>query len=227
MARVVLPGYPHHVTQRGAPARRLFAGEDQFAGYLSLLGEHCTRSGLEVLAWCLVPDGVYLVVVPPSSGALAEALGAANKRYTRAKNRSEGARGSVFRGRFASCPLDERHTRAAVRCAETAPVRAGLVARAADWRFSSAGFHLGRRRRDPLVRRRGLLRPVEDWAALLSARDQEAEASLRRCTSTGRPAGDRRFVVRVERLSGRPLRRRRPGRKARNRPPPAPRGPGR
>lgn len=212
IARVVVPGHPHHVTQRGVRAMAVFAGDGDRRRYLALMAEQCARFRVEVLAWCLMSNHLHMVMVPKREEGLAAAVGEAHKRYTRAKNFADGARGYLFQGRFGSCVLDERHLLAAARYVELNPVRAGMAARAEAWPWSSARFHLGRRKKDPLVADRTLLGLVDDWRALLRGGDGPAEETLRRATRTGRPAGDRRFLVRVERITGRTLRYGRRGR---------------
>ncbi len=214
-ARLVFPGMAHFVVQTAAAARRLFSIDGHYRAYLEMLGESCPRAGVRVLAWCLLPDRAKLVLVPAAAGGLAAAVGQANKRYTRLRNLGEPRGGRLFRGRFASCVLDQRHLAAALRHLETAPVRAGLAAAPEEWPWSSAGFHLGRRAGDPLVADGGLPGLDCDWAQLLAGGDEEAELALGLAVRTGRPAGGRRFTVRLERLTGRRLRRGRPGRPGR------------
>lgn len=211
IARVVVPGHPHHLTQRGVRSMAVFAGDGDRQLYLRLMAEQCARFRVEVLAWCLMTNHVHLVMVPEREEGLAAAVGEAHRRYTRTRNLAEDVRGYLFQGRFGSCVLDERHLLAAVRYVELNPVRAGMAARAEDWPWSSARFHLGGRKRDALVADRTLRGLADDWGEFLDVEDAEAEESLRRATRTGRPAGDRRFLVRVERLTGRELRRRKPG----------------
>jgi REP-associated tyrosine transposase len=213
--RVVVPGHPHRVTQRGVRGVELFAADGQWQAYLRFTAEQCERFGAAVLAWCLLPGSSCLVMVPGTAGALAKAVGEAHKRYTRWKNAVEGVRGFLFEGRFGSCVLDGRHLLAAVREAETAPVRAGLAESPGDWPWSSARYHLGRSSTDALVRPGGGPEVSGSWADFLKAEDPGIEASVRACTRSGRPAGDRRFLVRMERLTGRGLRRHKPGRKKR------------
>ncbi len=192
----------------------LFSADGQWQAYLRYMSEQCERFGVAVLAWCLLPGSSRLIVVPGTENALAKAVGEAHKRYTRWKNAEDGARGFLFEGRFRSCVLDARHLLAAVREAEEAPVRAGLVGRPEDWSWSSARYHLGRVGADLLVRPEAGPEIAGRWADFLAAEDSQAEASVLASTRSGRPAGDRRFLVRIERLTGRDLRRRKPGRKA-------------
>ena len=127
LARAVAPGLPHHVTQRGNRRQRTFLHPDDHGLYKALLAEHCRARGVAVWAWCLMPNHVHLVLVPPDAGSLASALGEAHRRYTRHVNLRERWRGYLWQGRFASCAMDEAHLLAAVRYVELNPVRARLA----------------------------------------------------------------------------------------------------
>ena len=86
IARVVVPGLPHHVTQRGVRLIDIFDDDLDRELYLQLMREHAPAAGLTFLAWCLMTDHLDLVVVPEREGSLARGIGNAHKAYTRAKN---------------------------------------------------------------------------------------------------------------------------------------------
>ncbi len=218
LARVVVPGHPHHVTQRGVRSMRVFRQPADYARYLDLMRAQARRFGLEFLAWCLMPDHIHLVVIPRHENSLARAIGEAHRRYTCRVNAEEGVQGYLFQGRFCSCVLDERHLLAAARCTELAPVRAGLAERPQDYEYSSARGHLEVEHPDPLLEDRTLKGLVDDWEELLRGTDEEVEANLRSRTRLGRPAGDMKFIKRIERLTGRVLRIKKRGRKPRSQP---------
>jgi REP element-mobilizing transposase RayT len=106
LARTVVAGYPHHITQRGNRRMPTFFSDDDYEAYLALLAEHCAARGVRVLAWCLMPNHVHLVAVPKTEDGLARALGEAHRRYTRRINFREGWRGHLWQERFFSCVLD-------------------------------------------------------------------------------------------------------------------------
>src|SRR3989304_5245096 len=211
IARVVAPGLPHHVTQRGNRRQETFFCKDDYEEYIRLLAEWCTRWKGAVRAYCLMPNHVHMIMVPQSEEALRRALGEAHRRYTRRVNFREGWRGHLWQGRFASFPLDERYLFAATRYVELNPVRAGLVEDPAAYPCSSAAAHLSGRD-DDLVRVKPLLEMIGNWRDfLLSGVSEEEIASLRRHAQTGRPLGDDGFVGQLEELLGRILQRPRPG----------------
>jgi putative transposase len=185
-ARLVLPGIPHHVTQRGNRRQPTFFSEADYALYLGLLRYWCEKSGTAVWAWCLMPNHVHLVLVPSREGGLRAALGPAHRRYTWEVNQRENWRGHLWQARFASFPMDEAHLQACLRYVELNPVRAGLAARAEDWRWSSARAHLGLSA-DGLTDMAPMRDRIDDWQAFLAAGVEEVERdAIRTAERTGR-----------------------------------------
>jgi putative transposase len=115
LARAVAPGVPHHVTQRGNRRQPTFFGDDDYRTYRDLLAAWCGRHGVEVWAYCLMPNHVNLLAVPAAEDSLRRSLGEAHRRYTRAVNARHGWVGHLWQGRFSSCALDRDHLLAAAR----------------------------------------------------------------------------------------------------------------
>jgi putative transposase len=218
-ARVVVAGHPHHVTQRGNRRQTVFFCDEDYALYIELLAEHAAKAGVEIWAYCLMPNHVHLILVPRDSDGLRRALGEAHRRYAAHVNAREDWRGHLWQERFHSCALDGDHLAAAARYVENNPVRAGLVRRAEKWRWSSAAAHLAGRD-DGLVRTAPLLKMIGDWRRFLAGDEaEETLDALRHHGRTGRPLGDERFLARAERILDRPLRPGRPGRPRKSPPP--------
>jgi putative transposase len=206
MPRIVIPGVPHHVTQRGNRREDVFFVRADYRRYLRLLGEYAGERGLEILAYCLMPNHVHLVVVPADASSLAAVLKPVHLRYAQYVNRSQECSGRVWQGRFYSCPLDGAHTSAALRYVECNPVRAGLEPRAVNYEWSSAASHTGLRRDRLLVPDIDRWVSVDDWSAWLGETEaDDLVTRLRLYTRTGRPLGDKGFVKKLERESGRRL----------------------
>jgi REP-associated tyrosine transposase len=212
IARAVVPDLPHHVTQRGNRRQATFFCPDDYLLYISLMSEWCRRCSVQIWAYCLMPNHSHLIAVPPSAEALRRAIGEAHRAYTSEVNRREGWTGHLWQGRFASFAMDERHTVAAARYVELNPVRAGLVHRPGDYRWSSARAHLAARD-DALVVAAPLLARVPEWSAFLGSR-QEADLAerVRKHASTGRPLGSDAFIDELEKRLNRTLRKGKPGR---------------
>jgi putative transposase len=164
LARLVVPGLPHHVTQRGNGRARTFFDEKDDALYRDLLAESCRAAAVAVWAWCLMPNHVHLILVPADADGLRRALARTHRRYAGAIQARRRRTGHFWQGRFGSVVMDEEHLAAALRYVSLNPVRARLVARAEDWRWSSVRAHLhgrddGLTTRGPVSERSGRSSP--------------------------------------------------------------------
>lgn len=212
LARVVVPGLPHHVTQRGNRREPIFLEDGDQEVYIRLLAERARKAGVEIWAYCLMPNHVHLIMVPRTPDGLRAAIAEAHRRYTRFVNERAGLTGHLFQGRFASVVMDEDHLLAAARYVALNPVRARLVKRAEAWPWSSVAAHLAGRD-DRLVTVRPLLDRIPDFAAMLRTNaDDPAFEPLRAAERTGRPLGSRAFIARLERKLMRDLAPRKRGR---------------
>jgi putative transposase len=205
LARIVIPGVAHHVTQRGNRRLPVFFGDDDRRDYLALVAEACASQGTRCLAWCLMDNHVHLVLVPASADGLRATLAEAHRRYSRRINFREGWRGYLFQGRFASYPMDDAHLMAAVRYVENNPVAAKLVTEAGDWPWSSARSHLAGRRvkGDPLTDVAALGAHVRNWRALLrvgleAMDDPAAIEAIEARSRTGRPLAEPEWIAEME-----------------------------
>ena len=214
MARLVVPGVAHHITQRGNRRQPVFFGDDDYRTYLRLLGEWCGRGGLALWAYCLMPNHVHLIGVPATADSLRAAVAETHRRYTRHVNLREEWRGHLWQERFHSFPMDETSLLHAVRYVELNPVRAGLVRDPGRWPWSSAAARLAGRT-DPLLAPAPPLEGQGPWRAFLrDGVDDDTLQRLRLTGRTGRPLGDDAFIERLERQTGRSLKPKRRGRKA-------------
>ena len=216
LARIVIPGIAHHVTQRGNGRARTFFSNEDYALYRDLLAEQCRRAGVEIWAWCLMPNHVHLVLVPSDTDGLRRVLAAVHRRYAGVVHARRRRTGHFWQGRFGAVAMDEDHLAAALRYVSLNPVRARLVARAQDWRWSSTRAHLTGKD-DGITARAPIRERFPDFADLIAAADAEAFARLRAAESIGRPLGDDRFLAKLERATKRRLKPRKRGPKARTR----------
>ena len=127
IAQIVVPGYPHHITQRGNRRQKTFFCDEDYRRYIDLMAEWCNRCGVAVWAYCLMPNHTHLIAVPQTEEGLRKAVGEAHRRYSRMINFREGWRGYLWQGRFSSFVMDERYLLTAVRYIELNPVEAGLL----------------------------------------------------------------------------------------------------
>ena len=183
IARVVVEGVPHHVTQRGNGRQRVFYRDSDYRLYLDLLRVYSLRYGLKLWAYCLMPNHVHLIAVPQRP---------------------------LSQARFFSCPLDGGHLWQAMAYVEQNPVRAGLAVEAAAYPWSSAGAHVNGAEGEGLLDLAAWKREYteERWRDVLKTGVEEVALGERLAEATvrGRPLGDDRFVQELERQTRRRLR---------------------
>jgi putative transposase len=214
LARLVLPGVPYHVTQRGNRRQQTFFEEGDYALYRDLLSEAARRAGTRVWSYCLMPNHVHLIVVPADEDGLRRTFADAHRRYTAFINARHRWTGHLWQGRCGAVAMDEGHLGAAARYVALNPVRALLVDRAGDWPWSSARAHLAGGD-DGLVEVAPLLERLGEFGTFLGGEeDQQATRALRISETTGRPVGTPEWVSAIELESGRSLAPRRRGPKS-------------
>jgi putative transposase len=167
LARMVVSGLPHHVTQRGNGRESIFFEDGDDEIYRDLLGEQARKADVEVWAYCLMPNHVHLILNPRHADGLGRAVGEAHRRYTNFIHARGRWTGHPFQSRFASVAMDESHLISAVCYVSLNPVRARLVVRAEDWPWSSVRAHIDGAD-DGLVTVRAVLDPIPQFAELLS-----------------------------------------------------------
>jgi len=204
IARIVAPGYPHHITQRGNRRQQVFFNDDDYLAYLDLMAQWSRKYKVDILAWCLMPNHVHLVAVPQSENGLARAIGEAHRRYTRRVNFREKWRGHLWQERFSSFVMDEPHLIAAVRYIEMNPVAAGLVYNPSDYRWSSARAHLAGED-DILVKVAPMLKMIDNWRDFLALSSPEEVDLFHKHERTGRPLAAKTVIDTLEKSMGRAL----------------------
>ena len=213
-ARLVAPGIPHHVTQRGNNRQNVFLSDDDRRFYLDTLRGKCAVHGVSLLGYCLLSNHVHLIAVPQRPDSLAQALGRTHGVYAQRFNRLHRTSGHLWQNRFFSCALGPSHLLSALAYVDLNPVRARLAERAEDYVWSSARAHIDGLDSDPLLdswlwSELGLASEPYDLAA---HNDHDGiGAELRHATQSGLPLGDAAFIDKMERRFTRTLRRQPPG----------------
>jgi len=142
LARVVVPGLPHRVTQRGNGGARTFFRDEDYAFYKDLLARHAQEAGVEVPAWVLMPNPVHRILNPADPDGLRRALSKIHRTYAGYIHAQKKKTGHFWRGCAGAVVMDEAHLGAALRTVALDPLRARLARRAQDGRWSSARAHL-------------------------------------------------------------------------------------
>lgn len=203
-ARVAPGGMAFHVLNRGVARMRVFDHDEDYAAFERVVAETLRIAPMRICAFCWMPNHWHFVLWPQRDGDLSKFMqrmgNMHTQRWQRAKQRV--GYGHLYQGRFKSFPVEgDDHFYTVVRYVERNALRAGLVARAEDWRWGS----LHRRvtgKREPLLKEWPLPEPA-DWPAQVNQPQTEAELdAIRRCVRRGSPYGNAPWVAQAaERLS--------------------------
>jgi putative transposase len=197
--RLVVPGQPHHITHRGNRRDAIFLRTEDRKAYLRMLRKFADSASVQINSYVLMPNHVHLVAIPEYKDSLADMIRSAHGTYAEMFNAVYGTVGHLWEGRFASFVMEEPHFWNALRYVERNPVRAGLVDRAEDYAWSSAGAHCGLRS-DPLLSPIETGNTSENWSDWLAGVEREAVLKgLRAHTQTGHPFGSKDFIQDLER----------------------------
>lgn len=212
MPRVVVPGHPLHIVQRGNNRQACFFCDDDRRLYLEKLKDAADRHECRVHAYVLMTNHVHVLLTPEESHSTSRLLQAVGRSYVRYVNSLYGRSGTLWEGRYKSTLIDsERYLLTCSRYIELNPVRAGMVECPANYPWSSYRRNaLGRR--DPLVSPHSVYEqlgrvPEEREAAyreLFSAQVEEAELrAIRNATEEGSTLGNDQFRKEIELALGR------------------------
>jgi putative transposase len=140
--RIVLPGWMHHVTQRGNHRQQIFFSIHDRIVYLRLVAEYFPKYGLRLVGYCLMDNHVHLAVIPEVESSMADGLGILHHDFARWQNIQCKRNGHLWQNRYFSCPVEDDRVWDALSYVELNPVRARMVEHAWDFEWSSAKAHI-------------------------------------------------------------------------------------
>lgn len=134
-ARVIVPGMPHHIVQRGRNRNAVFVEPRDYQYYLDNLAEWKFELGLKVFSYCLMTNHVHLVVeAGDDGGGISNLMKRLAGRQTRFVNKMEGRPGSLWESHYKISPVDtDAYLLQCCRYVKLNPVKAGMVGRPVDW----------------------------------------------------------------------------------------------
>ena len=210
--RLALPGVPLHLIQRGNNRQVCFFAKEDYRFYLEWLHEHAGKNGCRLHAYVLMTNHVHLLISAENTeapGALMKALG---QRYVQYVNRVYRRSGTLWEGRYRSCPIqEEAYLLACQRYIELNPVRAGMVEHPGEYRWSSYRAN-GEGEENPLLSRHGLYEALGPDTASRQAAYRELFRyqlepglvdQIRRATNGNFVLGNERFAAEVAAVVGR------------------------
>ena len=202
IARLVVPGYPHHITQRGNYRQEVFKDDADRRRYLELIASYSKKFDFTILSYCLMNNHVHFVAIPKNEDSMARTFSIAHTRYSQYFNNKMKANGHLWQGRFYSCVLDDRHLVASAKYVERNPVRARIVKHPIEYTWSSAKEHTDKLY-NGILDTSALFDYIDirqnKWKEFIDQNDATEEVSIiRKYTMTGRPLGDESFIKKLE-----------------------------
>ena len=211
-ARLLVPGVPVHLIQRGNNRSACFYADEDYRFYLEHLAEQAAKHGCALHAYCLMTNHVHLLMTPPTGVAVSQLVISLGRRYVHYINKTYGRTGTLWDSRYKSSLVhDEDYLLLCQRYIELNPVRAGMVDDPAQYRWSSYRAN-GLGVTDALVQPHALYLGLDADAVARQAAyrslfccelDHEALADIRLALNQGQPLGKGRFLDQIERMIGR------------------------
>jgi putative transposase len=214
LPRLSIPGYPHHVIQRGNNRQAIFLSNADRERMLALLLEHSSKNQVAIHAYVLMDNHFHLLVTPETSEGLPAMMQAVGRSYVRYFNDRAGRSGTLWEGRYRSTLIEtERYLLACMAYIDLNPVRAGMVHAPLDFAWSSHAHHVGQRL-DKLVTPHPLVWGLGNtpfareaaYAELVQAGVGSADQkALTDATLRGWALGSERFLAELQRRTPRRL----------------------
>ena len=146
LPRLTVPGYPHHIIQRGNNRQAIFSGPTDYQRLLALLDENARKFGVALHAYVLMTNHFHLLATPSTADGLPQMMQAVGRSYVRYFNDRQHRSGTLWEGRYRSTLIEtDRYLLACMAYIDLNPVRAGIVREAKDYPWSSHGHYAGLR----------------------------------------------------------------------------------
>ena len=151
LPRLTVPGYPHHLIQRGNNRQAIFARPPDYEMLLELLAEHARLNNVAIHAYVLMTNHFHVLATPETEQGIPKMMQGIGRRYVRHFNQRQQRTGTLWEGRYKSTLIQaEHHLLACMAYIDLNPVRAGIVADPGDYPWSTH-LHYAGDRSDRLV----------------------------------------------------------------------------
>jgi putative transposase len=196
-ARASVGDLCYHVINRGNARAQVFHKAGDYQAFVDLLRESAKRVPMRILAYCVMPNHFHAAVWPHADGDLSRWMQRLLTGHVRRYHGHYKTNGHVWQGRFKAFPIEEDvHLLAVVGYIERNPLRAGLVARAEDWLWSSLR---GRSKvSNDVFIDPGPVSLPENWVEWVNGTQSDGELEkLRASVNRGMPYGSEQWVERM------------------------------
>ncbi len=193
-ARAIVPGYCYHLLNRANQRAQVFHASEDYSQFLALLARAQQRLELPILALCLMPNHIHMVVQPRAEVDLARWTHWVFTTHVRWYHARHSTTGRIWQGRFkAFASQSDHHLLTVMRYVERNALRANIVERAEDWKWGS--LHWRSAARPPLALADPPISLPTYWRQLVNEPQTDAElAALRTCVNRQRPFGSDEWV---------------------------------
>ena len=221
LPRLTLAGYPHHIILRGNNRQAIFMDSADFQRMLALLQANAQDQQVQIHAYVLMSNHLHLLLTPLQNDSLPKMMQAVGRSYVLYFNKRHGRSGTLWEGRYRSALIQtERYFLACMAYIDLNPVRAGMVAQAADYLWSSHGPYIGRQNEawltpHPLYWDMGntpFAREAAYAAMVQSGVNQEQQQALTSSALSGWALGEKSFVQGLQKQTTRRVNRAKAGR---------------
>jgi putative transposase len=201
IVRIVGPGYPHPIVQRGNNKEQAFLDREDYEKYLGFLERYSKEKETSILAYCLMPNHVHLLAKPSHDYCLAKIMQGITLCYTQYFNRKRGRSGRLWECRYHSTVVDgDRYLWAVSKYIENNPVRARIVKKPEDYPYSIAKAHILGRKDSLLKEALTDKNELREYRKFMKAEeDGQVLEDIRRQTRLGRPLGEEEFLQALSR----------------------------
>jgi putative transposase len=194
-------GYVYHVLNRANARMKIFDDDEDYDAFDRILWQAVERSETRLLAYCVMPNHSHLVVWPRKDDELSRFVGWLTLTHTQRwlAHRHSAGSGHVYQGRFKSFPVQaDDHFYTVARYVERNALRAGLVRRAENWRWSSLFRWLRGSTEDKQLLAAWPVARRPNWSEHVNGAQTAAELqAIRRSIERGRPFGNERWIERA------------------------------
>ena len=221
LPRLTIPGYPHHIIQRGNNRQPIFAATADYETLLRMLEEQAHKFRVAIHAYVLMSNHFHLLATPEAEEGIPLMMQALGRSYVRYFNQQQSRTGTLWEGRYKSTLIQaERYLLACMVYIDLNPVRAGLVSDPAQYVWSSHQHYIGRRN-DKLITPQAMYWELGNtpfardvaYAELVRAGiDAHQQGALTNATDRGWALGDPDYMADLQRRTRRRVSKGRAGR---------------
>jgi putative transposase len=214
LSRLCLPEIPQHIIQRGNNRQICFGSDEDMAAYAYWLEKYSLKYKVAIHAWVFMTNHVHLMVTPETPEGISSMMQSLGRQYVRYFNFTYKRTGTLREGRFKSCVIDaDNYLLICQRYIELNPVRANMVSRPEDYRWSSYSAN-GLGQQVKLCTQHNVYRQLgksvekrtKAYRDLFLAHIDEAIiCEIRKASNKGMALGSDKFKREIEKLTGRRL----------------------